>query len=127
MNEFELELELENVPHTRKTLLTEENYKSLTEVTKLTTKLYKLCKRKKVGRGSLVGKHRGETIFFSLNKKYTIIVVKTCCGMKYYYCKKMKDNVFGQIKLHDCYELQDFSWNYVGDKDLIRNNIVEYY
>lgn len=114
-------------PQTIKTFLGNDNYKNSTEMHKIKKRLYRLCDSKKVGRGLLRGKNRGETVFYSFNKRYIIVVIDTICGIKHYYCKSISDLSFGEQILHKCYMHDDFSWKYIGDKSILRRNVLDYF
>jgi hypothetical protein len=126
LNDFELQEVLRFTPQTRKTLLQEDS-ENLTEIHKITKRLYRLCHSNLVGRGVLVGKNRGETIFYSLQKEYWIVVVQNIMGLEYYYCKTICDLPFGEIMLKEAFRLEDNNWVEIGNKKTLRENVLEYY
>jgi hypothetical protein len=106
---------LMNQPETYKTILRDlfDNKNTLTNVVR--KKLSKMVKFKFITYGILDGTRFGERIFYSMDKKYFIFIVKIGCKFNYYYCFNIYDVDDDKVLLADAYLLNGCDWVKMGD------------
>lgn len=114
-------------PQTRKIILKDTYFSGTTELNKLNKRLENLLRSYKIGCGLLYGLHRGEIIFFPLEKNYFIFVVKYYKKNRYFYTDKIKEANFGCIELCDCRELLNNNWIKIDNIIVCRKNIISVY
>jgi hypothetical protein len=108
MNEIILYKEIQEKPHTRKTLI-KEDYYNHTERHKLNRYLTRLCKNYKIGRTNIKSRI---TLFYDINKDYYFFNSNN----EVFFCKKIHNISFNKIEVEECFILQNLDWIEIGKK-----------
>ena len=96
-----------------------------TITTILRRKISLLCSRGVLCKTSVVGTVFGKAIFFTIPKKYHILIEAGRMGSKAFcFFKYNKDKKY--IIVEECWELGDYTWDNIGKKVFFEGNILKW-
>lgn len=103
-------------PETYKTILLDKFDNKSTETTKIRKKISKFVKHGLIASGMLDGES-GTKIFYSLEKKYFIFIVRIGPKYFYYYCSDVDEYCAqeGCIVMYNAFILKDSDWEYLSN------------
>lgn len=103
-------------PETYKTILLEKFDNKSTETTKIRKKISKFVKHGLIASGLLDGES-GTKIFYSLEKKYFIFIIRVGNKFFHYYCSNVDEycSQEGCLVLYDAFILKCSDWEYLGN------------
>jgi len=113
-------------PETYKTILLERFNNKNTETNKVRKKISAFVRQGYIASGLLDGES-GTKIFYSLEKKYYIFIVRTDGIYYYYYCSDVEEINPEEIVLFNAFILEDFDWVYVGNVGIIKDIIQRWF
>lgn len=103
-------------PETYRTILLDKFDNKGTETTKIRKKISKFVKHGLIASGLLDGES-GTKIFYSLEKKYFIFIVRVASKYFHYYCSDVDEYCAqeGCIVMYNAFILKDSDWEYLGN------------
>lgn len=115
-------------PETYRTILLERYNNKGTETAKIRRKISGFVKHGLIASGLLDGES-GTKIFYSLEKKYLIFIVKVDCKYFYYYCSDVDEycSQEGCLVMYNAFILEESDWNYLGNISVRRDTISRWW
>lgn len=115
-------------PETYHTILLDQFNNKSTETTKIRKKVSRFVKDGLMASGMLDGES-GTKIFYSLEKKYFIFIIRANGKYSHYYCSDVDDKFdeMDTIVLYNTFILRDFDWEYLGNISIKKKDIIRWF
>lgn len=115
-------------PETYHTILLDQFNNKGTETTKIRKKISRFVKDGLMASGMLDGES-GTKIFYSLEKKYYIFIVRSNSKYSHYYCSDVDDKLdeADTIVLYNTFILRDFDWEYLGNVSIKKLDVQRWF
>jgi len=115
-------------PETYHTILLDQFDNKATETNKVRKKISKFVKQGLMASGMLDGES-GTKIFYSLEKKYFIFIVRVNKKYSHYYCSDVDDKFdeANTIVLYNTFILKSFDWEYLGNIAVKKTDVQRWF